>query len=658
MAEISLEKKDSNKDLETNSFQPNINSNEKKRKFSFDSSKSDSFFSNLNTEIKLYIENEADISFSSNSNSESNDPQINIDYLLDSKYWRMNKDLSIENENKNEKDIFLKKRNIFLLNEDEKESTKFFESKNEYKGEKVMISEGSNKQSTQGNEDEETRIEPLHNISDSDTNNNSPLNSISNNESIENEINCDKLIRDINNCDKYSSFKEEEKNNNNIDNILSKDKDIKPNPDNKNLINSNLLLNGYNFSTEKMKLNDSDFIFPYEPVQNQNKNNFSTFFPGAYLNQPICNFNSNFNLPSPLSSRSILSFNSNSSNKLNNNYSQNNEEDYIYKENKLNINGQNNKFINSNINSYNKKLNQNQKDIIDLPLIINQNNKQNLPINFNYSKLNLNMTYYPKIQNSHISTHKQSLDKINNNSNYLPQLNNNNSYTNINNNLSEKKTKNNNLNLDEQNNSTNNININFNNMIYNKMKINYKNVQTNKNMNNAVNKSSLKGEKQILNLDDIVSGKDTRTTVMIRNIPIKYTDEILNEALVEFHGKYDCLYMPYDYEKNGNKGYAFINFVNPLHILYFYEKFNGKKWLHFESSKICELNCAHFQGINEIQKHAKNFKDLKKTSYYSDKEDNNMIIPSKYLFKLKKRFPKMQYSENKTKKILVVKSFE
>ena len=521
-----------------------------------------------------------------------------------------------------------------------------------------MISEGSNKQSTQGNEDEETRIEHLHNTSDSDSNNNSPLNSLSNNESSENDINCDKLIRDINNCDKLSSYKDEEKkNNNNLDNNLSKDKDAKSTKDNKNLFNSNLLLNGFNFNTEKLKLNESDFVFPYEPVQNQNKNNFSTFFPGAYLNQPICNFNSNFNLPSPLSTRSILSFNSNSSNKLNNNYSQNNEDDYIInKENKLNINGQNNKFINSNANNYNKKLNQNQKDIIDLPIIINQNNNQNLPLNFNYSKLNLNMTYYPKIQNSHISTHKQSLDKINNSSNYLPHLNNN-SFANLSNNLSEKKAKNNNLNLDEQNNTTNNININFNNMIYNKMKINYKNVATNKNMNNAANKSSLKGEKQILNLDDIVSGKDTRTTVMIRNIPIKYTDEILNEALVEFHGKYDCLYMPYDYEKNGNKGYAFINFVNPLHILYFYEKFNGKKWLHFESSKICELNCAHFQGINEIQKHAKNFKDLKKTSYYSDKEEN-MVIPSKYLFKLKKRFPKMQYTENKTKKILVIKSFE
>ena len=200
---------------------------------------------------------------------------------------------------------------------------------------------------------------------------------------------------------------------------------------------------------------------------------------------------------------------------------------------------------------------------------------------------------------------------------------------------------------------------NFNNLSYNKLKMNYKNIISNKSMNNILNnKTSLKGEKQILNLDDIVTGKDTRTTVMIRNIPIKYTDEILNEALVEFHGKYNCLYMPYDYEKNGNKGYAFINFVNPLHILYFYEKFNGKKWVHFESSKICELNCAHFQGINEIQKHAKNFKDLKKTNYCSGKENNNMIIPSKYLLKLKKRFPKIQYTENKLKKILIVKSFE
>ena len=632
MAEISLEKNNSNNCIETDLSKGEKNTNEKGRKLSLDSSKSESFISNLNTEIKQFVENEEDLSFSSNSNSEQNEPQINIEDLLDSKYWRMNQGLRIEDDYQNKKELFPNKKYILFLNEEEKDSTSFFGSKNEYRGDKVIISEGSNKLSTQGNEDEEMRNDHLINISDSE---NSLLNSLSNIESDENEYdnnrNCDQIIKDITN----KSFSSKE------DNILPKDN----NKDLKNIINSNLPLNGYNFNIEKMQFNEPEFVFPYEPVQNQNKNSFQPFFPASYINQPFCGFNSNLNLPSPLSNSSFLPINNN--NKIINKYSQNNDEEFVNQGN--NINGQNNKFINTNINNYNKKPNLNQKDLIELPLIINQTNSQTLPINFNYSKLNLNMNYYPKIPNNNISNNKPSLDKVNN-------------ISSLTNNLSDKKLKNNNItfNNEEHNHSSNNININFNSMIFNKMKINYKNMPTNKNMNNnnAVNKTSLKGEKQVLNLDDIVSGKDTRTTVMIRNIPIKYTDEILNDELSEFHGKYDCLYLPYDYEKKGNKGYAFINFTSPLHILYFYEKFNGKKWLHFESSKICELNCAHFQGVNEIQKHAKNFKDLKKTSHYSDKENNELIIPSKYIYKFKKRFPKMQYNENKAKKILVVKSFE
>ena len=263
----------------------------------------------------------------------------------------------------------------------------------------------------------------------------------------------------------------------------------------------------------------------------------------------------------------------------------------------------------------------------------------------------------PQIQPANIPIQKQVNDKAPNSSNYLPEINNKENSANTN----EKKAKiNNNNNTSINNSSSTSTNIwpliEQNN---NKNKNNNKNFLINKNTNNLNNKQNSKGEKQVLNLDDIVTGKDTRTTVMIRNIPIKYTDDKLIEELSEFNGKYDCLYMPYDYEKNGNKGYAFINFVNPLHILYFYAKFSGKKWVHFESSKICELNCAHFQGINEIQKHAKNYKGQKKPSYYSRIENNeNMIIPSKYLSKLKKRFPKMQFNENKLKKIIVVKSFE
>ena len=166
-----------------------------------------------------------------------------------------------------------------------------------------------------------------------------------------------------------------------------------------------------------------------------------------------------------------------------------------------------------------------------------------------------------------------------------------------------------------------------------------------------------KKEKQIIKLEDVALGKETRTTVMIRNIPIKYNDKVLETELEQFEGKYDCLYMPFDYEKKGNKGYAFINFVDPLHILYFHEKFYGKKWQLFESSKICELNSANFQGIYEIQKHSKNYKGYKKPLFYSEYNEN-MIIPSKYLLKLKIRFPNLKYHENKEKKIIIVDSFE
>lgn len=103
---------------------------------------------------------------------------------------------------------------------------------------------------------------------------------------------------------------------------------------------------------------------------------------------------------------------------------------------------------------------------------------------------------------------------------------------------------------------------------------------------------------------------------MIRNIPIKYTDDMLLKELEEFKGKYDCLYLPFDYEKYGNKGYAFINFVHPLHILLFYDKFEGKTWNYFESKKICELNAAKFQGISEIKRHARNYKGQKKPLFF------------------------------------------
>ena len=620
------------------SFQKENTPQKKERKYSSNSSDSDSFISNINAEIKNFVENEENLSFSSNSDQESPYKKSDIEYLLDSRFWKADKNSTYDNEYNPEKKIFGLKKS---KNYGEKNG------KSKY--------EDSNKQSTQGNEDEEMRYEPIHNMSSSETNN-SHLNSLGNNENSENEINCDKnSTKEGKNASNNISNNFAEKNSNKEENSKF-DLNVGNDYDNNNLMGTNLLFNGSNF-TNNLNYNNinenSKFNYPYEPINYMSNQTGSNYYQNSYLSQNYMNFASNYNMASPIGSRNIISL-SNNNNKISKNLNENNSDNSEQNVNNDNINGQNNKFLNSTNNGLTKKLNQNQKEIIDLPLILNQNNSPNSPINYNIPKLNLNMTYYPKIQNRNLQIPKQSMDKSIS-SNLLPELkDSHNSNTNNNFNFPDKKTKNNNIAVEinsinnNKNNSNGNNSYNFTN---NKMKTGF-----NKNMNNANNNiKGQKGEKQILNLDDIVSGKDTRTTIMIRNIPIKYTDEILNEALKEFQGKYDCLYMPYDYEKNGNKGYAFINFVNPLHILLFYERFNGSKWQHFESPKICELNMAHFQGVNEIQKHAKNFKGLKKPSHNSINE--NIIIPSKYLSKFKIRFPNMKY-ENKNKKEFVIKSFE
>ena len=557
------------------------------------SSSLDSLFENKNYEIKSIIENEHDLSFSSDSNSELAESKANTDYLFNNKFWQPN---SISNS----------------VNMEPKEKNKEFQSpipifkcmKNQSKG---GISEASNKQSTQSNEDDETPAEHFQNISSFESNNNSS----SHNESEEKGK-----------VKQFDEIKNQKDNSNNNYNIIQ-----------------NLKYNNKN-------INEQEYIPPYE---NRNyKNNNIPFFQGVYLSPPIYPFMPNFNYPSLNKKNFITNHNINLNNKLEGN----NSPDKI-EQNKLNINIKSqNQFLNpymNNMNNFSKKINQNQMEIKDLPLVMN--NGHNNPMNYPCQKINFNMICCPQIQPVNTQVQKQSNEKTNINSNFLPEINHKES-TKI---LTQEK---------KNNKSTNSIsNSNSSNVCpiigkgNNEIKINNKSFINNK-LNNTNNKGNLKGEKQFLNLDDIVTGKDIRTTVMIRNIPIKYTDQILTNDLNEFNGKYDCLYMPYDYEKNGNKGYAFINFVNPLHILYFYEKFNGKKWIHFESSKICELNCAHFQGINEIQKHAKNYKGQKKPNYYSINENENMIIPLKYLNKLQKRFPKMKYVENRAQNIFTVKSFE
>lgn len=116
------------------------------------------------------------------------------------------------------------------------------------------------------------------------------------------------------------------------------------------------------------------------------------------------------------------------------------------------------------------------------------------------------------------------------------------------------------------------------------------------------------GNKQYqLDLDKIISGEDTRTTLMIKNIPNKYTSKMLLAAIDESHkGTYDFVYLPIDFKNKCNVGYAFINMVSPSHIISFYEAFNGKKWEKFNSEKVASLAYARIQGKVALITHFQN----------------------------------------------------
>ncbi|KAG6571770.1 Protein MEI2-like 4, partial [Cucurbita argyrosperma subsp. sororia] len=119
-----------------------------------------------------------------------------------------------------------------------------------------------------------------------------------------------------------------------------------------------------------------------------------------------------------------------------------------------------------------------------------------------------------------------------------------------------------------------------------------------------------------LDIDRILRGEDNRTTLMIKNIPNKYTSKMLLAAIDERHrGTYDFIYLPIDFKASFsmfsaankcNVGYAFINMTDPSLIIPFYEAFNGKKWEKFNSEKVASLAYARIQGKAALIAHFQN----------------------------------------------------
>ncbi|CAN6994672.1 unnamed protein product [Brassica rapa subsp. trilocularis] len=140
------------------------------------------------------------------------------------------------------------------------------------------------------------------------------------------------------------------------------------------------------------------------------------------------------------------------------------------------------------------------------------------------------------------------------------------------------------------------------------------------------------GGRYHIDLDRIATGDDTRTTLIIKNIPNKYTYMMLVAEIDEKHkGDYDFLCLPIEFKNKCNMGYAFVNMVSPLHIVPFQQTFSGKVWENFNSGKVASLAYAEIQGKSALASYMQNpspMKDEKhlfpQVSHYNDDgQDSN-----------------------------------
>jgi len=450
-----------------------------------------------------------------------------------------------------------------------------------------------------------------------------------NNNSNENQIKnpnyyiYNKLIPIENKNLNYSSFEWNSNNNKilflskNINNNFNQTNNINPNKfiNNNQMANETLLKNNYNANLiNDNNLKPNDFYKNFNQLlsvnnQTPDTNNF------LFLNHQITSFNN--------------------INEKNNNY---------YIKNYFNINlpmnyiVSNSLFLNNNnqfnqnyfSNSKNTGLNDIKLNNLDNNYSNNINNNLNIDFQISKDEGNIVSDNKKKGQLNKIKSKKEKHKK------------------------KKKKTSNfSNLYIKDSFNNINKLNgENNNSKVLDKIQGNqlYKNGKINKNKKFNPIPDSEKA-KNIINLSNILQCKDPRTTLMIKNIPNKYTiSSFLEEIDGNFKGTYDIFYLPIDYVNKCNLGFAFINFIEPLHIILFYELYRGKKWRKFNSEKKCELLYAKFQGRKELISHFERGKIL-----FFDSEDKKPLIlpvpsfyptikfPFSYLSIFTKLYPYISY---------------
>jgi hypothetical protein len=120
-----------------------------------------------------------------------------------------------------------------------------------------------------------------------------------------------------------------------------------------------------------------------------------------------------------------------------------------------------------------------------------------------------------------------------------------------------------------------------------------------------------------------------KTTVMIRNIPCKCTQEHLVQEVSQYTSAFNFLYLPMSRLRDGTLGYAFVNFLTAEEATQFMDAFTGHKFRRLpHSRKRTEVTFAVLQGFRENVRFYRRSK-VTKTEYgpYINREARSEVSP-------------------------------
>lgn len=86
---------------------------------------------------------------------------------------------------------------------------------------------------------------------------------------------------------------------------------------------------------------------------------------------------------------------------------------------------------------------------------------------------------------------------------------------------------------------------------------------------------------------------------MVRNIPVRYTQDMLLKEWPNDTGMYDFLYLPICIDRKRNASFCFINFNSQESAIEFQQTWHKKRLANFSTRKPLDISPADVQGRDE-----------------------------------------------------------